>query len=402
MIWIMGSDHLVQITSALFTLNENELQTGKGLFFVIFTSVLLYFATKKQQKELSDSEKQYKSLFYSNPNPLWIYDAETLKFLAVNDSAIRFYGFSREEFQKKTISDLRLKDEEGNGSEPIEVLPGSFEFPENLTHLTKRGEVVKVYLTSNQIEFNGRKCMIAMAQDVTKKIAQEEQLKLSFAAEKQLKEELENHILLIQQSLEEKRRLAEVVERINNIVIITDPNGIITWVNRAFVRFTGYTFDDAVGKEPTFLHGPKTDLNTYYAIRDSLGKDEFTIFEIINYTKSGEEYWVELNISATYTEDNKVERYISIENIITERKEKESKILSYNEDLRKLAWTNSHALRKPVASIMSLVQLSKNMTDIEEIKEVHELIEACSAELDEITKQIGRDINHRESENSAI
>ena len=54
-----------------------------------------------------ESEQGYRLLFDSNPHPMWIYDRETLAFLAVNDAAILSYGYSREEFLAKTIKDIR-------------------------------------------------------------------------------------------------------------------------------------------------------------------------------------------------------------------------------------------------------------------------------------------------------
>jgi hypothetical protein len=131
---------------------------------------------------------------------------------------------------------------------------------------------------------------------------------------------------------------------------------------------------------------------------ESIPNNNFSSFEILNYTKSGKEYWVELNISAIYNDENEAVRYISIQNIITERKLKEEKIREQNEILRKHSWTNSHAIRKPLASILSLLFLSKELKEIEEIKEVHSLIETCAEELDEIIKGVGKEINDFEKE----
>ena len=57
------------------------------------------------------SDVSYRLLFESNPNPMWIYDAETLAFLAVNDAAVDSYGWSREEFLELTIADIRVPEE---------------------------------------------------------------------------------------------------------------------------------------------------------------------------------------------------------------------------------------------------------------------------------------------------
>ncbi|RKD13874.1 hypothetical protein BCY91_09980 [Pelobium manganitolerans] len=176
------------------------------------------------------------------------------------------------------------------------------------------------------------------------------------------------------------------------MVVITNPQGQITWVNSAFTNFTGYNLDEIVGKTPEILHGPKTDPKLQEKVMESLKNNVFVPFEALNYTKAGKEYWVEFNLSAIYNDKNEIERYIAIQNVITERKEKEEKIKSYTNTLRKLAWTNSHAVRKPVASILGLVDLCNHTNEIDEIKKLHALIHVCSLELDELIKEMGKEI----------
>ncbi|WP_423147166.1 PAS domain S-box protein [Rubrolithibacter danxiaensis] len=395
--WIVLSDRLVNLISSFTAIQLSVLQTSKGVFFVLITGLLLYFNIKKHQKSLLNSEKQYKSLFYANPNPIWIYDVETLRFLAVNDAAIRKYGYSRQEFHQLTIQDIRPQEDHEKVQKSAKNLPDEFHASGYWQHIKKNGKLFTVSVKSHKIKFNDRDCAMVMALDVTARLNQEEKLKSLYTIEKELREELEKNIGLIQQSLEDKQRLAEVVDRVHNMVVITDKCGVITWVNQAFINFTGYALEEVKGKSSHFLHGTNTDPATQVQIMESLQKNEFRSFEIVNYTKNGEEYWVELTISAIHNQENEVERYISVQNIITERKEREEMIKAQNQALRKMAWTNSHALRKPVASILSLVGLCKDSQHIEEIKEMHSLIEVCTADLDEVIKEISREINRCEA-----
>src|ERR1051326_9574160 len=62
---------------------------------------------KRAEEALRESEEHYRSLFENNPLPMWVYDLETLAFLAVNDAAVHHYGYSREEFLSMTIKDIR-------------------------------------------------------------------------------------------------------------------------------------------------------------------------------------------------------------------------------------------------------------------------------------------------------
>jgi PAS domain S-box-containing protein len=391
--WMLASDYLVEMLAFIWGSNSYALQTGKGFFFISVTTCLLYFGIKKQQKLLVNHAEQYKSLFHSNPNPLWIYDSNSLRFLEVNDAAIRIYGYSREEFKNMAILDIRPKADRQRVKEFVNELPEGYHDSGNWTHLKKNGKMLTVAVTSHKIRFNERDCVMTMAQDITLRIQQEEKLKQSYKLEKELTQELENNMEVIKQSLESKRRLAEVVDRVSNIVIISDPMGIIMWVNHAFEDFTGYRLREVIGRSYDFLHGPKTDLGVLPTIRESIEASGFATAEFLHYTKAGVEYWVEISISAIYNEKKEMERYIAIHNIITERKIREEKIKEQNRILSKHSWINSHAIRKPVASILGLVSLSKEMLQVEDIKEIHSLIEISSIELDGIIKEIAKELN---------
>jgi len=382
--------------------NEVYFQIGKDVFYIIVNVFLFYFIIKFHKKTLFRSEEEYKQLFFSNPNPMWIYDRETFQFMEVNNAATQHYGYSREEFRKMTILDIRPKEDHKKLIEVIRNRSQEYHVSGNWHHQKKNGKIITVFITSHGMEFNGRDCVMVMAQDITLNVEHETALKKAYKVEKGLREELEKNITLIKQSSEEKQKLAEVIDRINNMVVITEPSGNIIWVNSTFTNFTGYAIHEVVGKPVQLLHGPKTDPEINNRIMRSLQKHEFLSFEVLNYTKKGREYWVELNISAIYNDKNEVERYIAIQNVITERKEREEKIEAYYTALRKLAWTNSHAVRKPVASILGLVELCKHTNHIDEIKELQAMINVCSVELDEVIREMEREISKYEAESLKI
>jgi PAS domain S-box-containing protein len=122
-------------------------------------------------------------------------------------------------------------------------------------------------------------------------------------------------------SQEQEEILAKVASETENIVIITDLDQNIEWVNKAFTRETGYTFDEAIGENPRFLQGPDTDPDTKALIRNKISNNESLLVEILNYKKSGEPYWVQLQISPMFDERGEVVRYFSISENITERKD---------------------------------------------------------------------------------
>lgn len=389
LVWVFLGPLLVNVFTAIFTVEPRTLEIYKGVFFILFTAGVLFFTMQHQQRLLVASERHYKSLFLTNPTALWIYDLDSMELLEANAAATKLSGYSIEEIKKMTLLDLFV-DHRRLAMHPW----GDYEF------LRKDKEIIVARVSSHQIRAKRRNAMLMMAEDVTQGLEQERMLKLAYATERELKEELEKNIVLMEQSLDEKRRLAEIIDRIHNMVMITDPEGVITWVNQAFINQTGFSFEEAVGRTPAFLHGPDADRHLERHILEGIKSRDFALFEVKNFTKSGEPYWVGITITAVYNEDGKVVRYISIENVITEQKLNDERIRKQNEVLKKVAWTNSHAIRKPVTSILSLVDLCKGTFDIAEIKKFNALIEVCAQDLDDVTKEVGREIDESDIESA--
>ncbi|MCA1669119.1 MAG: PAS domain S-box protein [Thermomicrobia bacterium] len=132
---------------------------------------------KKAERQLRESEERYRLLFDSNPLPMWVYDWETLHFLAVNDAAISHYGYSRAEFLTLTTLDIR----------PPEEIPALHLFlathmdtyqPSGIwRHKKKDGALVDMEVTSYALEFEGRPARLVVANDVTERQRAEEALR---------------------------------------------------------------------------------------------------------------------------------------------------------------------------------------------------------------------------------
>jgi methyl-accepting chemotaxis protein len=121
---------------------------------------------------------------------------------------------------------------------------------------------------------------------------------------------------------EDFRRLSLVANKTDNSVIITDCDGLIEYVNPGFEKLTGYSAAEVLGKKPgSFLQGRSTDPATVSRVREKLNQREPFYDEILNYSKSGEAYWVSLSINPVFDENGTLERFISVQANITETKE---------------------------------------------------------------------------------
>ncbi|MES2105061.1 MAG: EAL domain-containing protein [Pseudomonadota bacterium] len=131
---------------------------------------------------------------------------------------------------------------------------------------------------------------------------------------------------------EELRLTAAAVERLNDLVLITEAKPIsldgprIVFVNDAFVRRTGYSREEVLGKTPRILQGPNTQRSELKRIRSALEKWEPVRCELINYTKDGEEFWVEADIVPIADDAGVFTHWVAVERDITERKKSEARI----------------------------------------------------------------------------
>lgn len=147
-------------------------ETGLTIFYHDITE------SKMIEIQLSKSEEKYRTLFYKSPLPVWLYDVESLRFIDVNDAAVRHYGYSREEFLSMTIKDIRPQ-------EDIEGLLDVIEQVRNDTgssrysawrHRKKNGDILNVEVTAHSLSHDGRDVRVVIVNDITQKTIMEREL----------------------------------------------------------------------------------------------------------------------------------------------------------------------------------------------------------------------------------
>jgi two-component system, cell cycle sensor histidine kinase and response regulator CckA len=119
----------------------------------------------------SFSDARYRLLFRSNPQPMWVFDLETLRFLAVNDAAVRHYGYTAEEFLGMTILDVRPDEEVPRLLEELKIRGGVQELPKVWRHRRRDGSIIDVEISSHTVMFDGRPASLVLAHDVTEERA---------------------------------------------------------------------------------------------------------------------------------------------------------------------------------------------------------------------------------------
>ena len=202
---------------------NSALYSDTGKLVSVLSLVLDVTVAKRIEEALRKSEAQYRLLFESNPQPMWVYDLETLRFLAVNDAAIRHYGYSRIQFLEMTLKDIRP-------AEDVDLLSAylASDSPERhhageWRHRKKDGSLINVEITSNRLTFAGRPAEFVLIHDVTERRKAEIALRSS------------------------EDRYRDLVDNSHELICTHDLEGKVLSVNPWAARVLGYPREKLIG-----------------------------------------------------------------------------------------------------------------------------------------------------------
>jgi PAS domain S-box-containing protein len=120
-------------------------------------------------------------------------------------------------------------------------------------------------------------------------------------------------------------------------VVVTDTVGRVQWVNVAFEQLSGYRSDELQGRKPgELLQRPDTDAATVARMRDAVARHEPFLVEVLNYTRDGHPYWVQIDCHPLHGADGRFEGFIALEIDITARRHAEQSVLDSERRYRRL------------------------------------------------------------------
>jgi len=154
-------------------------ETERHILQFVSTQVAMAIERKRTEEQLHESERKYRLLFETNPEPMFVYDFETLRILAVNGAAITRYGYSEAEFLALTIRDIRPVEEQGRLEQELARRPDEGAIRTGVRHRAKDGRLFEVDLVARPLEFAGRRARLVLARDVTAQRHLEDQLRQS-------------------------------------------------------------------------------------------------------------------------------------------------------------------------------------------------------------------------------
>ena len=121
------------------------------------------------------------------------------------------------------------------------------------------------------------------------------------------------------------------MESAANGIVITNPMGIIQWVNPAFTKLTGYSADEVIGNNPSALKSGKHDREFFKNLWDTILKGEVWHDEVVNKKKNGDLYYEEMTITPVFDEKGEISQFVAIKQDITERKRLEEIVIKAKE-----------------------------------------------------------------------
>jgi two-component system, cell cycle sensor histidine kinase and response regulator CckA len=268
-----------------------------------------------------DIHEPYRLVFENNPNPMLVFDIETFAFLAVNEAAVRHYGYSREEFLAMTACQIR----------PPEDVPRFIAHHRNLNqgkdtrrsglwrHLKKDGTIIQVEIASSELPFQNRPARLVSVTDVTERVRMEASLR------------------------ESEARLRTYLESASEGIVAVDREGRIEFVNARTGEMFGYTRGELIGQPleillPERYRDMHTGRRAMYAANPRMRPMGMEL-SLTGRRKDGTEFPIEVGLSAVPVDGGLVQ--IGFINDITIRKRAEEELKESEERLRNLMETTS-------------------------------------------------------------
>jgi PAS domain S-box-containing protein len=253
--------------------------------------------TERQQAEtaLHKQAEEYRILFESNPCPMYVCDERTLDFLAVNDAAVKHYGYSRAEFLGMNARDIRPDEEVPALVAYVATTTANRGEAETWRHRKKDGTIIDVEVSWHKLDFAGRPAYLILANDVTGRTQTEVAMR------------------------ESEERYRELFENANDIIYTHDLKGNFTSLNKSGERVTGYTLDEALKMNIADVLTPDYVNTARQMLAHKAQTRATTVYDLEIFAKDGRRVALEVSTRLIY-DDGKPIAVQGIARDITDRK----------------------------------------------------------------------------------
>ncbi len=323
---------------------------GRAVRLVLTTDV-----TEKliAEEELRSSEQKYKLIFESNPSPLWMIAKDDLSIIAVNETAVNLYGYTKDELLHMSVKELRPPDEL---DEQLQIFRREMVDSTDIgiiRQIKKDGTIFFVHLISHDIVFEGRPVRLSLTSDVTERLKAEELLKKSEA------------------------NLKTIMDTTDTAYALLDENLNVMAFNQMAVKFVNSQYNHRPSKGDQLAdYFPPERFPQFINYAGEVLKGRNISYEI-NYPQSnGLVLWFYTRLFPITNDKNEIFGLMLALSDITERKNSEDnlkaayeRIQDHINSIKDMAWKQSHLIRSPLANLKGLAaMLADNPSDDEILK----------------------------------
>ena len=249
------------------------------------------FQRKRTEEALIDSEKRYRRLFESAKDGILILDADTGKIVDVNPFLLQLLGCRHDELLEKYLWELSPFATIAASKDAFETLKDKeYIRYDHLPLETVDGRTVEVEFVSNVYLVDHAKVIQCNIRDITER----------------------------RQADAERERLLSAIEQADEMVVITNPDGAIQYVNPAFERVTGYTRSEAIGQNPRILKSGKHGPDFYRNFWETISGGSTFKGRMVNKRKDGSFFTEEATISPVRDPSGRIVNFVAVKHDITE------------------------------------------------------------------------------------
>jgi diguanylate cyclase (GGDEF)-like protein/PAS domain S-box-containing protein len=247
----------------------------------------------RSERTLRASEARFATAFHTSPDAIVITRFKDGVVLETNEGFSQLTGFARDQAVGHPIASLGLW---LTPSDTIKLLRGISKHGEvrdlKTAFRTRDGNIRIGSISAKVVEFNGERCVLSVARDMTRRYQADETI----------------------------RKLSQAIEQSPALVMITDTNGSIEYVNPKFAQVTGYSPEEVIGQTPDFLSFRKTPDDEYRAIWDVIRSGREWRGEVCNRKRDGHYFWAAQSIAPIRTPDGTITHFVASSEDVTDRR----------------------------------------------------------------------------------
>ncbi len=327
---------------------NNKLINAMSLASVILAmmlGVIFYYMLRKRKDNnqlktlntlLSESEEKYKTVVEQSPDVMLIHQNGRLLF--ANQCFYRLSGLSPDDLSDTSVFDLVHPDEREKIIQMAKLRMNDEKLQSNyeVRAHSKEGNAVYLDLSVSKISYNNQAAILVVGMDITSRKKNQETIK----------------------------KLSAAIEQNPVMIMITNMEGEIEYVNPAFSDITGYVSNEVVGRNARILSSGQESVHIFRELWQTILDRRIWRGELLNKKKNGELYWESLVISPILNEQSEISHFVAVMEDITKKRQHDEALKQREDDLRQANITKdkffgiiAHDLKNPFNAIIGFTSL---------------------------------------------